>query len=342
MTDHHIITIGASAGGLKPLRDILSGLPVGFPASLFVVLHLSPQSPSELAGILDRSSRLPVKWAEDEEAVQPGVVYVAPADRHLLLNDGQMRVLFGARESGARPSIDMLFRSAAVAYRSRVVGVILSGTLDDGARGLLAIKRCEGTAVVLDPKVAAEPEMPRNALQAVDADHCLASHEIAPLLQNLVERWVPSPGSSVPEDVALENRVAQNALTGTSGPEAGDVSPVACPDCGGQLRRYGDGRDARYRCHVGHAYSTSLLLDRQREQLEQAIWIAVRAIGDRQRVLDRLAEDYRKRGRTQMARSMAERSEELAQQTSVLRSVLAGLSRGEPAVDEPSVPAAGS
>lgn len=339
MPAQKIVTVGASAGGLRPLTEILSGVPPDFPASLFVVLHLAPYSSSELAEILDRRSPLKVKWAEDQEAVQAGVVYVAPANHHLLLSQGPVRVLFGARESGSRPSIDVLFRSAAVAYGSQAVGVILSGTLDDGARGLLAIKRCGGTTVVQDPDSATEPEMPRNALREVDADHCVASDAIAPLLQELVERQLPLR-MAVPRDIELENRVALSSMTVSDDTPAGDAAMVSCPDCGGQLRRFEGGRGDQYRCYVGHAYSSQLLLDRQREQLEQAMWIAVRVIGDRKRVLDRLAEDYWKRGMSQMADSMTGRASELAEQASLLREVLGKISMPEPTIDEPDLSAA--
>lgn len=332
---HEIVIVGASAGGLQPLSDILSALPADFPASLFVVLHLPPDSDSQLADILGRRSELPVRWADDQQPVQPGVVYVAPANQHLLVNRGQTRVLFGARESGARPSIDVLFRSAAVAYGSQVVGVVLSGTQDDGARGLLAVKRCGGVAVVLDPDHASEPEMPRNAIRAVDVDYCLGAQEIAPLLIDLAHRTT-RPNVAVPEEIAVEDRVAQSAMHGKPESGAGDATEVACPDCGGRLRRFQEGSHAEYRCRVGHAFGTQLLLDHQREQLEQAAWIALRVIGDRQRVLERLAEDYGSQHRSRMAETMAQRAEEMAHHADVLRTLLINLAHAEAAPTPPA------
>lgn len=333
MPARDIVAIGASAGGLAPLTEIVSQLPEDFPASVFVVLHLSPHSPSRLVDLLASRSSLPVRWAEDEEALRPGRIVVAPANRHLLLQPAQTRVLFGARESGARPSVDVLFRSAAVAYHRRVVGVILSGTLDDGARGLFAIKRCGGNAVVLDPASAQEPEMPRSALRETEVDHCLAAHEIGPLLRELVRQQVAAD-AEIPEEVAVEDRAAQNAMTGPPASHAGEATSLACPDCGGELHQFGGGRDAHYRCHVGHAYSTRRLLDQQREQLEQGAWTALRVIADRQRVLERLADDYRRKQRPRMAESMAGRAEELAQQAASLRNLLAQLLQPESAWQE--------
>lgn len=328
MPTHNIITIGASAGGLRPLMEILSGLPAELPASLFVTLHLAPRSTSRLAELLGRATPLRVKWAEDQEPIESSVVYVAPPDRHLLVNPRQVRVLAGARESGARPSIDVLFRSAAVAYRSRVVGVILSGTLYDGARGMRAVQRCGGTAVVQDPAAAEEAEMPRNALQEVEAAHCLRPVEIAPLLCKLAVQ--PAAGNGrISEEIAVEDRVAQNAMMGNVSDEAGEDAGVSCPDCGGQLHRLDDGSEVQYRCRVGHAYGPELLLNRQTEQLEQALWIALRVIADRQRVLERLADDYGSRQRPQMAASMGDRAGELAGQAAVLRRALADLTKGE-------------
>jgi two-component system chemotaxis response regulator CheB len=320
-----IIVVGASAGGLNPLMQILSDLPAELPASVFVVSHLSTSGNGHLVSVLSRSGPLRVKWAEDREAVEHGTVYVAPANYHLLLNEGQVRVLFGPRECGSRPAADVLFRSAAAAYNSRVIGVVLSGKLDDGSCGLRAIKQCGGTAVVMDPSHAEEPEMPQNALREVEVDHCVAPDAIGPLLRELVQQRV-APRAAVPEEIAIENRIAQAGMTeGDDAPGAHGDS-FTCPECGGELRPFESG-DGSYRCFLGHAYGANSLLDAQRKQVEQALWVALRALTDRKRILERMAQQYQEKGWSRMAHSMTERVNEVGKQYELLRDVLTDLVR---------------
>jgi two-component system chemotaxis response regulator CheB len=173
MAGHDIIVIGASVGGVETLTQLVAHLPEDLPAAVFVVLHISPDAPSVLGRILSRSGPLPARAAQDDEPIQHGRIYVAPPDHHMLVKQGYVSVVRGPKENRPRPAIDPLFRSAAAAYRSRVIGVVLTGLLDDGTAGMLAVKRCGGTAIVQDPEEALYPDMPRSVLETMQVDYVI-------------------------------------------------------------------------------------------------------------------------------------------------------------------------
>src|SRR3989440_3321854 len=209
MPGHDIIVIGASAGGVEALIKLAGQLPADLPASIFIVLHIPAQSPSLLPDILGRSGRLKAVHPQNGESIAPGRIYIAPPDHHLLVTLGHVHVMRGPKENRHRPSIDVLFRSAALAYGPRVVGVVLTGSLDDGAAGLLAIHQCGGISVVQDPKDALYPSMPQSALELVDTDYCLPLAKIGPLLTRLAHEQVDNPLSPImPKDLEKEVRIA--------------------------------------------------------------------------------------------------------------------------------------
>ena len=186
MASRRIIVVGASAGGVDALRQLVSGLPPGFPASLFVVLHILPWRPSELPQILSHSGPLPALHPSPAQKIEPGRIYVAPPDRHLLIDDGHVNLWRGPKENLHRPAINPLFRSAAVAHKDEVIGVVMSGQLDDGSTGLWWVKRYGGVTVIQDPNEAAYPDMPHHAQSYVDVDFVAVASEMGPLLTNLV------------------------------------------------------------------------------------------------------------------------------------------------------------
>lgn len=278
MAKHDIVVIGASTGGIEALQEIAQGLPSDYPGTIFVVLHTGPSS--ILHEILSRAGNLPATNAEHNAPYQPGHIYVAPPNRHLLLNDGVMQLDAGPRENGSRPSIDPLFRSAARSYRNRVVGVILTGTLDDGSAGLFAIKARGGMAVVQDPAEAAAPDMPLNALRNIEADYCVRVADIAPLLTKLASEEIErreQPSGPMKEDQQL---IDSPGLRKSPPPNDTQISLV-CPECGGALYEQHEGDVARFVCHIGHSFSPESLSEAHKEALERALWTAVRTLNER-------------------------------------------------------------
>ncbi|MBV9880077.1 MAG: chemotaxis protein CheB [Gemmatirosa sp.] len=278
-----MIVLGASAGGVEALKTVVAGLPANFPAAVLIVLHMAPSSPSILPRLLQGRCALPVDFAADGEPLVAGRVYVASPDRHLVVERGRVRVTRAPRENHSRPAIDPLFRSAALAYGARAVGVILSGRLDDGTAGLWAVKDRGGVAIVQDPADALHADMPRNALQYTTADHVLRADAIAPLLVRLVtgpaEAAPPLPDRPPPRELELEVRIAMEDSALRQGVMTlGPVSPYTCPECHGVLVRVQEGGVPRFRCHTGHAYSIDSLLASLTETVEATLWNALRAV----------------------------------------------------------------
>lgn len=298
MGKHDIIVIGASAGGVVALQELCRRLPSGLPASLFVVQHISPAAISALPHLLSRSGPLPAFHPSDGEPIRPGHIHVAPPDHHLLVKPGLVLVRRGPKENRTRPAIDPLFRSAAVAYGPRVIGVVLTGMLDDGTAGLLAIKRCGGLAIAQDPDDAQWPAMPRHARDHVALDHCVAMGALPDLLTRLVDEPA-EPVVPVPGELVLEARGAERELagpTGGGGPLIGTPAPISCPECRGTLLEIQDGPLLRFRCQVGHAFSPKTLSTAQAEALEQAFWVALRTHEERLRLFEHMVADAHRRG----------------------------------------------
>lgn len=275
-----IIVVGASAGGLGAFEKLVAQFPSDFPATIFIVWHISPDYPSLLPQILARVASLPVKHAVDNEPIKTSQIYVAPPDRHLLVEPGVVRLSRGPKENRFRPAIDVLFRSAAWSYGARVIGVVLTGSLDDGAAGLYAIKERGGIAVVQDPADALHASMPRAAMKAVTVDHCVPIVKMAALLANLVNKGIPEQQeNAVSEKLEIEVGVARqdNALE-LGIMKLGDLSPFTCPECHGVLLQLKEGNLVRFRCYTGHAYSLNTLLAKVTESIEETLWHGIRTI----------------------------------------------------------------
>lgn len=279
-----IVVIGTSAGGIDALRALFGALPDGFPGSLFVVLHTSPDSPGVLARILGDAGPLPAKNAARGDRIEPGRVYVAPPDHHMLIMPGSIELTRGPRENRFRPAVDPLFRSAAQTYGPRVVGVILTGGLDDGTNGLWAVKQLGGTAVVQDPSEAVAPSMPMSALRHVRVDYTVRLAELAPLLVRLAGTPADSVegGFAVPEKVSIEVNIAKEEKASEAGVfTLGAPSKYACPECHGVLLQIDDDAPVRFRCHTGHAYAIESLLSEMDDVIEDSLWSAIRALEER-------------------------------------------------------------
>jgi two-component system chemotaxis response regulator CheB len=279
MQHKDVVVVGASAGGLEVLKSLTAALPPDLDASVLIVLHVAPSGPSVLPALLRRRCPLPVDFGHDDEPLRRGRVYVAPPDRHLVLEGNRVRITRAPRENHSRPAIDPLFRSAALAFGPRVIGVILSGRLDDGASGLWAVKDRGGTAVVQAPDDAQHADMPRNALDYTAADHVVPADELGPLIARLTTEPVPAVDRPVSRELELEVRIAmeENALQ-RGVMHLGPVSPYTCPDCHGALVRVQDGNVPRFRCHTGHAYTLDSLLAAVTESVEETLWNALRAV----------------------------------------------------------------
>lgn len=302
-----IIVVGASAGGYTALIKLVQQFMLDFPAPILIVQHISADASGDvLLDALNKFSKLKCVHAVHEEMLQNGVVYLAPSDHHLMVaQSGQMHVTKGAQENRSRPAIDPLFRSAAVAFGNRVTGIILTGYLDDGTVGLMAIQRCGGTCIVQDPQEADYPDMPTNALNQVKVDYCVPIAEMGSILIKLMVRKLPKQ-KAIPKDLQRETLIAERVLSDLESVNAlGKQVPFNCPGCGGVLWKMDEGSVVRYRCHTGHAYTAASLLAEQTSKIEETMWVALRMFEERRNLLTTIAKDNK--GTT--ARSAKERAE---------------------------------
>jgi two-component system chemotaxis response regulator CheB len=289
MPHRDIVAIGASAGGIEALRHLASKLPAGFDAAVLVTLHLAEDYASTLDRILTRSGSLPARFAENGEKIENGQIYLARPQCHLLLTeDRRLEFGQGPRENNARPAIDPMFRSIGLCCGSRGIGVVLSGMLDDGAAGLLALKQCGGLTMVQEPSDAAFPDMPLHALQRVQPDHVVTLAAMPALLKKLVQ--LPA-GNSVPasEPLRFEVEIARSGRSNMSEMDRiGRRSVLACPDCHGVMWEIDEDDLVRYRCHVGHAYTAESMRYAIDENLVRALASALRALDERVAVGEKL------------------------------------------------------
>ncbi len=316
--------MGASAGGIEALRTLVAGLPEDFPAPICVVVHTSPQAPGVLDGILTRAGVLKATNARSGQRLRPSHIYVAPPDCHLVLEPGVVRVTKGPRENRFRPAIDPLFRSAAQVYGPAAIGVILSGSLDDGTDGLWVIKRLGGTAIVQDPSDAMFPSMPLSAIGNVAVDHVLPAAQIPDVLVRLtattIEIAVPP---EVPDQTKIEVKIAMEENPIEAGLEQiGRPSSYACPECHGVLLELKEGMRTKFRCHTGHAYSIASLLAAVAEGVEDTLWNAIRALEEAQLLMTRMAEHLNTAHNDEEARQLSARADEARRQSDMIRQLV--------------------
>ena len=340
MPGHDIIVIGASAGGVEVLLEIVRDLPVDLPAAVFVVVHVPPNSPTVLPAVLNRSGKLPAAHASADEPIRKGRIYVARPDLHLIVKDGSRpRIVLGRgpKENSARPAVDPLFRSAARAFGGRVIGVILSGSLDDGTVGLDVIKRMGGIAVVQDPEQAMFPGMPRSAVENVRVDHVVPKEQIASLLVRLVNEPAPQREVPMPDHIKQEADMAElDAGSIQSHERPGNPSAFTCPECHGTLFELSEGHLIRFRCRTGHAYSAESLMAEQGDNLEAAMYTAMTALKERAALAERLAQRAHERGHEMTARQFAEQSRDAERQAELIRQALLAAESGPQSGPVPS------
>lgn len=327
MPGHDIIVIGTSAGGLKALSTVVSGLPSQINAVLFIVQHLAADMPSILPQILEDVGSLPASHPTDGEKIQIGRIYIAPPDRHLLVNDGVMRVVRGPQENRFRPAIDALFRSAARTYGPRVVGVILTGYLDDGTVGLQAVKKRGGVTVVQDPNEAEYPSMVKSALRYVKVDRCLPLIEIPDLLMHLTS--VPAAEEEsypVNKEIDIESNIAEQAMNTQelleNVEQIGTRTTYTCPECNGSIWQIGTEEPLRFRCHIGHSFTANIFLSEQTKNIENALWSAVRAMEEKVTFSRQMAKRMTSHNLQQAATKYAEHAQSLDEEVSLIRDII--------------------
>jgi two-component system chemotaxis response regulator CheB len=323
---HDLVVIGASAGGVETLTRVVAGLPPDLAAAVCIVLHVAPDSPSALAHILHRAGPLPCRPARDGESLRQGQILVAPPDHHLVVEDRHVRLVVGPRENGHRPAVDVLFRSAAAAGNGRVVGVVLSGTRDDGTAGLAVIKSHGGATIVQDPRDALYAGMPTSALEHVVVDAVVPTERLATAVAEMVSGPTP-PRPPAPEPGAPPGESEpQPASTGGLNPghdpaEESGVTTI-CPECGGVLSERFEAGMTQWECRVGHRYSPQSLADAQAQDVESALWAGVRALEDRSMLLRRMADRAELGGQPRSARSFRRRAEDASSHAGLVREAL--------------------
>lgn len=314
MQNRDIIVIGSSHGGTEPLVQIVRELSSDLRASVFIVRHLPTDGQNYMVDILAKATSLAVVSAGHCEEIRKSAIHIAPANHHLLIDSTQTYLSKGPRENLHRPAIDPLFRSAAATSGPRVIGIVLSGELDDGTVGLHTIKKCGGMAIVQDPATAIAPSMPESAALNVAIDHTLPPAEIGALLNELVQEAVP-PGFQCPEEIRKELGYLGGVGKGIDTLAGnGKLVPVGCPSCGGAVWEL-NGELSRYRCHTGHAFTGQSLLQGLKDTEEQALLAALRSLEERVRMLTKLNNESN-------GRYFEERLREAETYTEQLRSLL--------------------
>ncbi|ACI58426.1 two-component system chemotaxis response regulator CheB [Rhizobium leguminosarum] len=313
-----IIAIGGSAGSGAVLQALVADLPADFPAAVLISTHIPSNSPGFLAQVLAAKSKLPVTQAVDGQPIERGHIYLAAPDRHLLLIGETIMFGAGPRENMARPSIDPMFRSAALSFGPRVVGLVLTGMLNDGAAGLHAIKSNGGTAVVQHPLDAEADQMPLAALEAVEVDHVASAADLGRLLIDIAGTSAGPALDSPSDELRLEVEIAAGARTGSVElRKIASPTAITCPDCHGVLSEVRGSGPLRYRCQIGHAYTADALAAHI-DELDEAIRIALRVMEERVTLVERMARDARETGRTAVAELYEARAAEYRRYSATL------------------------
>lgn len=322
MITRDIIVIGASAGGVAALKELVKSLPVNLQAAVFIVLHIPTYSETNLHKILTQSGPIKAVLAEDGMPIENGKIYIAPSDHHLLLAHDKVMVKRGPKENRFRPSIDALFRSAAYVFGPRVIGVILSGMLDDGTSGIWNIKQLGGLAIVQEPEDAEQPQMPINALEYVKADYIVSIADMAPLIAGMVTEQVVDKFKLNAEQlkrlkteviIAMQDNAYEMGIM-----DMGEFTPFTCPECHGSLIKLVEGNIIRFRCHTGHAYTASSLLAEVTESVEGLLWQSMRGMEEINMLLKNIGDNFEKLENNQAAALFREKAKTAAERARLI------------------------
>jgi two-component system chemotaxis response regulator CheB len=326
-TPKFVVVVGTSAGGMNALSEFVAQLNPHIDAAVFVVMHLSRTSISDyLMHRLKPLTQLKCEVATDNQSIKKGHIYIASPNLHLLVKKGTILLGRGPEENRWRPSIDVLFRSAAAAYSTRAIGVVLTGLLDDGTTGMLAIQRSGGNCIVQDPNEAEYPDMPLSVLNNMEVNYCIPLAEMGDVISTIT---ATSPEEiPAPQDVIIESEIAERVVVDyNTVKQLGVNSIYACPDCGGGLWNInkggvGEGKIDRYRCHIGHSYSEKDLLLKQGEVFETTLWTALRIMEERRNLLMKLTDDHIKKGLQSIAKNYKEKADDIQVHVNKLKEVL--------------------
>lgn len=318
-----IIVIGTSAGGFEVLVKLVAQLPGEMPAAVFIVVHMAATSSAEfLVQRLQKQTNHTCKVASHQELIQPGFIYLAPADHHLIISGNYTLITQGPRENQFRPAIDTLFRSAAASYSSHVIGIVLTGMLTDGTVGMEAIKRSGGLAVVQHPEEAEFPDMPLSVLKNLQVDYTLPVAEMGALVTRLLNEPV-NRQQDVPEDIKMEAKIAERVMGSTEDVEKiGKKVPFTCPECGGNLWELTHGSVLRYRCHLGHTFHSHSLMKEINHELEETLWVALRIMEERKNLLTSMVEREENGVSSSWTNGQRERIEDIKVHINRIREVL--------------------
>lgn len=323
MEKRNIIVMGGSTGGFEAFKKIIQNLPPDLDAAIFIVWHMSPDLRGILPEVLNKLNTIKASNAYDNEQILTNHIYVAPPDHHMLIEHGRIRVTHGPKENRFRPAIDPLFRSAAYVYGNRVIGVILSGGLDDGTAGLWRVKFTGGLAIVQDPADAEVSSMPENALREVAVDYCVPLNDIAPILIDSSQELVGNAELIKDDKTKIEINIAaqKNALKEGS-LDIGILSPYTCPECHGVLSKIIDGDLSRYRCHTGHAYSADTLLASVTEKIEDSLYSAIRGIDESILLLNHIGDHYAEINQPQLASAYFKKAKQALERSNPVRAAV--------------------
>jgi two-component system chemotaxis response regulator CheB len=325
MADKNILlVVGASAGGTATLPELLKQLPAGKSISVMMVLHLSKTSVGELlVNRLQKFTSFKCKIPEHGEKIQMGHIYLAMPDHHLMVKEDKIMLGRGPMENRYRPSIDALFRSAAVAFGAKVIGIILTGMLEDGASGMYAIRKCGGVCIVQDPEEAKYPDMPQAVLNVVEPEYSVRISEMGEAIEKSIALLETRKSADIPPEILKEAEIAERVNIGIEQVESlGKLSKISCPDCGGSLSELNDNGFSRYRCHVGHAFTEEGLISSMEVSAESTLWIALRMLEERKNLLKKLSEKESARGKRNLAATYLDRSREMEAHAQKLKEIL--------------------
>lgn len=350
MAKRDIIVMGGSTGSFDVFKTIAAGLPKDLDASIFIVWHMSPDIRGILAQVLNKVGPLYAAEAADGELIEPGRIYIARPDHHMLLENSHVRATRGPKENRFRPAVDPLFRSAAYNYGPRVVGVIASGALDDGTSGLWTVKHRGGVAIVQDPSDAEINSMPDNAMREVAVDYVLPASQMAEVLVQITSQDIPELGEGMMHNeiedkrTEIEIKIAAEANALKLGIiNWGDLTPFTCPECSGVLTRIKDGDRPRFRCHTGHAFSADSLLAALTENIEESLWKTIRGIDESIMLLNHLGDHFAEANEGALAAKFFRKAKAAEQRNSLIRDAvkdheLLSTDKVEQEPDYPSVP----